>query len=129
MASDIDNEILNRYGSDYGDILRSSILTTFSNINEDNDTVCAAPAYEKSKYLKPDDIEKFMCERKSEFSIFSLNVDSINMKISELRIFIESLLAKNAGPSVITLQECIISKSTKCDFFKIPGYDIIHSPR
>ena len=58
-----DNEILNRYGSEYGDILRSSILTTFSSINEDDEAVDAAPVYEKSEYLKPDDIEKFMCER------------------------------------------------------------------
>ena len=120
-----DNEILNRYGSKYGDILRSSILTTFSSINEDDEAVDAAPVYEKSEYLKPDDIEKFMCERKSHFSIFSLNVDSINMKISELRIFIESLITKNAGPCVITLQECIISKATNCDAFKIPGYELI----
>ena len=126
MASNIfDNEILNKYGNDYGDILRSSILTTFSSINEDNEEIDAAPVFEKSEYLKPDDIENFMCERKSHFSIFSLNVDSVNMKISELKIFIESLLTKNAGPSVITLQECIISKSTNCDAFKIPGYDII----
>ena len=81
-----EDEILDKYGVDYGDILRSSIVTTFSNVNDDDD-ITSAPILRKSEFLKPDNIEKFMHDRKSEFTILSLNVNSINKKIEELSIF------------------------------------------
>ena len=99
------DEILNTYGNEYGDILRSSITTTFSNINDDDEALSAAPTYEKSEFLRPDDLEKFMTDRKNEFTVFSMNVNSIEKKYPQLSIFIENLLSKNAGFSVITLQE------------------------
>ena len=126
--ADTNFEILNKYGTDYGDLLRSSIVTTFANINDDDEDITSSPTFEKSEFLKPDDIETFLRERKTEFTILSMNVNSIAKKKDELSILVESLLSKNIGFSVITLQECRITKEQvekiACDAFKIPGYEM-----
>ena len=68
------NELLDTYGNEYGDVLRSSITTTFSNINDGDLVETVATRYEKTEFLRPDDLEQFMCDRKNEFTIFSMNV-------------------------------------------------------
>ena len=126
------NELLDTYGNEYGDVLRSSITTTFSNINDGDLVETVAPRYEKSEFIRPDDLEKFMCDRKNEFTIFSMNVNSIEKKYPQLSLFIENLLSKNAGFSVITLQEARIydetykkiDKVTVTDTYQIPGYNM-----
>ena len=78
--TNFENEILDKYGTDYGDLLRSSIVTTFANINDDDEDITSSPTFEKSEFLKPDDIETFLRERKTEFTILSMNVNSIDKK-------------------------------------------------
>ena len=74
MASkNFEDEILDKYGVDYGDILRSSIVTTFSNVNDDDD-ITSAPILQKSEFLKPDNIEKFMQQEKPFGKIFAKNL-------------------------------------------------------
>ena len=59
------------------------------------------------------------------FSILTLNIESINAKFDELTIYIEELSKINFKFSVICLQETWLSDDVDLSIFQIAGYDCI----
>ena len=59
------------------------------------------------------------------FSILTLNIESINAKFDELTIYIEELSKINFKCSVICLQETWLSDDVDLSIFQIAGYDCI----
>ena len=64
-----------------------------------------------------------MCRH--NFSILTLNIESINAKFDELTIYIEELSKINFKFSVICLQETWLSDDVDLSIFQIVGYDCI----
>ena len=92
--------------SEYGGVIESSFCTTFDpNLDPNDDMNPSTPLYPRSEFLHPDDVVTYLENNKHNFTIFNLNVDSINTKYNQLRIFMESLLSKNLSFSAITIQE------------------------
>ena len=77
------NDILNRFGG----VIKNSLQTTFGPLHDDDtqyshhrkvsDTVSAIPVYPKSEFLIPEDAEQYLKDNKNNFTVFSLNVDSM----------------------------------------------------
>ena len=113
------------------DIIKSSLLTTFSTNDDDNDRHNPAnsgvPTYQKSEYSSPEHILAYMKENKDKFTLMSLNLNSLNTKIAELRIFVEHLQSQNMGFSVIAVQEARINAKTMTNLneYEIPGYKLL----
>ena len=63
---------------------------------------------------------------KEIFTVFSLNIQSINTKFDYLSALVNDLSGKGIGFSAICLQESWLSKEEDVNFFKIPNYNIIH---
>ena len=59
------------------------------------------------------------------FTILSTNIESVNAKIDELIIFIETLREVNFEFSAICIQECWITDDTNLNHIQIEGYTLI----
>ena len=92
----------------FGGVIRNSLETAFAPLVDD-ETITSAPSYVTSEFLTPDEIFSYMNLHKTHFTLFNLNVNSLERKWNQFRIFIESLLAENIAFSAITLQECRFS--------------------
>ena len=105
----------------FGGVIRNSLETAFAPLVDD-ETISSAPSYVTSEFLTPDEIFSYMNLHKTHFTLFNLNVNSLEKKWNQFRIFIESLLAKNMAFSAITLQECRFSDKTNDKKYDLPGY-------
>ena len=124
MANSLENEILK-----HEDVIRSSLLTTFSTDDDDdhhNPANSGVPTLQKSEYLSPEHISNYLKQNRDKFTLMSLNLNSLNTKISELRIFIEDLQSQNLGFTVIAVQEARINAKTikHKNEYEIPGYKL-----
>ena len=125
MANPLEDEILR-----HADIIKSSLLTTFSTPDDDDDRFNPAnsgvPTLQKSEYLSPEHISTYMKQNRDKFTLMSLNLNSLNTKISELRIFVEDLQSQNLGFTVIAVQEARINAKTinVLNEYEIPGYKL-----
>ena len=112
MANPLEDEILR-----HADIIKSSLLTTFSTPDDDDDRFNPAnsgvPTLQKSEYLSPEHIPTYMKQNRDKFTLMSLNLNSLNTKISELRIFVEDLQSQNLDFTVIAIQEARINAKKK----------------
>ena len=72
-SADIEKEILR-----HEDIIKSSLLTTFSTSDDDNDrhnpANAGVPTYQKSEYSSPEHILTYMKQNKDKFTVMSLNL-------------------------------------------------------
>ena len=120
----IEREILK-----HADLIKSSLLTTFSVDDDDqhNPANSGVPTYQKSEYSSPEQINSYMKQNKDKFTLMSLNLNSLNTKICELRIFIEHLQSQNLSFSAIAVQEARINAKNKSQLneYKIAGYELI----
>ena len=114
------NDILNRFGG----VIKNSLQTTFGPLHDD-DTVTAIPVYQKSEFLIPEDAEQYLKDNKNNFTVFSLNVDSMERKWDQFNLFIRNLASKNLSFCAITLQECRIQGKDECKRFELPNYNLI----
>ncbi len=60
---------------------------------------------------------------KTKFSIFSTNIQSINAKIDQLRIFIKNLQKTNFALNALCIQESWLSEGDDISQIQIEGYD------
>ena len=80
---------------------------------------------EHSSYHDLEDLVSILHKNKNQFSIFSTNIESINSKLDELKIFIDILHNSNVSFSAICIQEAWVSKGADVSRFKIEGYELI----
>ena len=70
-----------------------------------------------------------MSQHKNEFSILSMNIESLNAKFDDLILYLENFKNNGIQFSAICLQETWFSHSTPLNMFKIPGYNLISQSR
>ena len=63
---------------------------------------------------------------KENFTVFSLNIQSISAKFDYLSALVNDLSGKGIGFSAICLQESWLSKEDDENVFQLPNYNIIH---
>ena len=77
-------------------------------------------------YIDTLSLECKLPSAKETFTVFSLNIQSINAKFDYLSALVNDLSGKGNGFNVICLQESLLSKEDDVNFFQIPNYNIIH---
>ncbi len=78
-----------------------------------------------SSYYDIENLISVMKKNKKQFSIFSTNIESINAKIDDLKIFIHMLQEENVEFSAICIQEAWKAKGSDFSSFGIDGYTLI----
>ena len=84
----------------------------------------------KCDYIDIDSLfNKFKNTNEQLFKIFSINIQSLNSKIQQLRNLIETASLEGVGPSVIAVQETWLSQDSNTDSLSLINYNFISTPR
>ena len=83
----------------------------------------------KCDYIDIDSLfNKFKNTNEQLFKIFSINIQSLNSKIQQLRNLIETASLEGVGPSVIAVQESWLSQDSNTDSLSLINYNFISTP-
>ncbi len=99
-CGDLDKDFLQHLGG----VESNSFINILETDSDENDNsqpqiICHFHYYDSNTFTET------LTIRKNEFSILSTNIQSINAKIDELRIFIENRNTSNFAFSTISIQE------------------------
>ena len=114
-----DRDILKQFGG----LSKNNLREIFMN-NEDLERTIDIVSH--SPYISTEDIGSYLKDYSSDFSVLTLNIQSINAKIDQLRIFIDFLASNNFAFSAICIQETWISgPNPNFECLQIPHYQCI----
>ena len=82
--------------------------------------------FRDSRYIGMSDIKSVFKQGLGNFHIFSLNVQSINVKFDNLFPVINNLSPSDLHFGAICLQETWLGSNADISMFHIPGYELIH---
>ncbi len=119
--SKLDREFLGNLGG----IEKNSLLNKINPYPEENEEYEEPVIINHSSYYEHEDIINVLKKHKKQFSIFSTNIESINSKIDELRIFVELLRNSDVEFSAICIQEAWLKKGADVSRLNIDGYKLI----
>ena len=102
------------------DIDLNDLLRTFSDApnNEVKSFMC-------SPYIETDSLIPILSKHKGDFSVLSLNIQSINSKYDALLAILSELKENNINIDAICLQETWLSANHDVAMYDIPGYQLI----
>ena len=102
-------------------------LIDVTNANDDYDADFDIPELlQNSPYLNESEVFNIMHDKQNVFTILSLNIQSLNAKIDELKIYIEKLNLNNLHFSAICIQETWLKMDSDLSLLQVPGYNLIH---
>ncbi len=105
-VTDLDKAFLNHTGGKG----HKSFVQILDDDNDDNDDSNQTPIIYHSSYYDFEKLTSNLNNFKNKFGIFSSNIQSINAKINELRIFVKCLQKYSFTFSVICIQESRLSE-------------------
>ena len=108
----------------FGGIIKNSLITIFDQNDTDEKGENLTPSFQHSSFIESENLSKFMKINKNKFSLFSLNVDSINQKYTHISSYLDVLATSNVVFSAIAIQEARICDDTDCKAYDIPGYTL-----
>ena len=116
-----DND-LQRYGG-----LQSNDLNVIMYYDDDeNDENFEIPNIVHSAYIDTSELTKYLVDHKNEFTVVSLNIQSINAKFNSLYALLVELAEKGWYFSTICLQESWPAVNSDVSFLEIPNYKMFH---
>lgn len=114
------NELLRRYGGVQNNYL-CDVLNE-ANADENSNEISIL---KHSPYLNNNEFISFCEQKRNDFKILSLNIQSLNAKFDELQIFLNQLVMKKCEINLICLQETWISDKSVVSLFQIEGYELV----
>ena len=102
------------------DVDLNDLLRTFS--DDPNNEV---KSFTCSPYIETDSLVPILSRHKGDFSVLSLNIQSINSKYDALLAVLSELNDNNIKIDAICLQETWLSDDHDVSMFNIPGYQLI----
>ena len=82
--------------------------------------------YSDSLYILTDKVHGIISKNTANFSIFSINLQSLNSKFDSLLATLSDLDDKNLNFHAICIQKTWLSKDCDTSLFAIPGYHLVH---
>ena len=79
-----------------------------------------------SSYIDTVKLNDVLASTKDNFTVFSLNIQSINAKFNYLSPLLLDLCNKDTGFSATCLQESWLSENSDLSQYHIPNYNTIH---
>ena len=114
----LETDILKNFGgiscNNLNDILRTC---------EDSDD--EIKTFDHSPYYDSSNIQSALLQNDDKFSIFSINIQSLNAKFDKLVSFLHGLHEDNFDFSAICIQETWLSQEDDISMFELPGYHLI----
>ena len=104
----------------------NSLLTILDSIE---DTENKIKVNYKSPYMDTANLKTFLEKYKTNFTVLSTNIASINAKFDELFLFVENLKQSNLKFSAIIIQESWLSQNDDVALFKLDDYTCISQER
>ena len=124
MADSITNDLLNALGGVARNFLQSVCdLDLILNGNDDEPDLL-----QMSPYHDDQSLIDIISKKKDIFKCMSINIQSLNSKIDELKIYIEHLKQSGCQFDAILLQETWLNNDTNSARFNIDGYNLITKP-
>ena len=115
------SDMLNNFGG-----IQPNSLSQILNIDDESDDDVSY-LYQDSPYYDMDSIKLFCNRNKGSFSVFSLNAQSINAKISELKCVLE--IIKDDCDflfSAICIQETWVKENENISQLQIDNYELFN---
>ncbi len=107
-------------------MLYKKLITNIIDPNpEDNEYTNEPVIISHSSYYDYDNLVSALNKNKNQFSILSTNIQCIQTKFDELKIFIEMLKQLNLEFSATRLQESWLSENEDISQIKLEGYSCI----
>ena len=78
-----------------------------------------------SLYFDNEEFIQFSVDKRNQFTMFSLNIQSINAKFAQLQIFLKKLYDKSCHFDVLCLQETWLNEKSCFSLFDIEDYNFI----
>ena len=122
MNNSFYKKILDNYG---GEKLNSLLNIANADDEDDNEIKTMQP----SPYYALNDFVTHMNCSKHNFTILSLNIQSINAKFNNLIALVDIINKKDSKISAICLQESWIGENDDLSTFQIPNYHCISQPK
>lgn len=85
--------------------------------------------FQPSMYYDFDDFLNLLKCKQNTFTVVSLNCQSLNAKMDQIRVYFDLFNANHSDVSALCLQETWLTESSDLNFFKIPGYNFISRSR
>ena len=82
--------------------------------------------YSDSLFIPTQNVENMLSQYPNNFSLFSLNIQSLNGKFDYLSAFLSHLNEKGYNSDAICLQETWLPLDGDTSLYNIPGYHLIH---
>lgn len=118
-TNNFDMDILKQFGG----LSKNNLREIFMN-NEDLESTIDIVSH--SPYISTEDIDTYLKEYSNDFSVLTINIQSLNAKIDQLRVFIDLLAENNFIFSAICIQETWISGiNPNFECLQIPDYQCI----
>ena len=128
MDEELTLKMLEMFGGTIPNSLKDLLNIGSENGNDDDDEI--STFFINSPYYDLDSLNKFCKKNQENCSMFSLNVQSINSKISSLKGILQGISDKfNFLFSAICIQESWLSETESVELLKIPNYKLFHKPR
>ena len=119
MDPSTDDEILKVYGGSNSNNL-NNLLHTFHDSEDEISTM------QHSHYYDWDGLQDIMITNKGDFSLLSLNIQSIRAKFDKFNSLLKYLSESDCLFSAICLQETWLKENDDTSLLNIPGYNLIH---
>ena len=125
MNDNIENDLLANFGG-----IQANSLNDLLNMNDESDEDNVSYFYQDSPYYDMNSIKIFCNRNKHSFSVFSLNAQSINAKINELKCVLQN--SKDDCDflfSAICIQETWVAENENVGQLQIDNYELFNKPR
>ena len=110
-------DVLNPYGG-----TQVNNLINILRSNDDNDIA----TLKFSPYMDLNTVKSYLQNNRNNFTVFTLNVQSLNSKFSEIQSLISDLSKDNLLFDAICFQETWLHTNDDVGIFHLPAYNIIH---
>ena len=84
--------------------------------------------FHPSPYSDQDSLANILKSKKDVFKCLSINIQSINAKIDQLRIYLHELQSDKCNFEAICIQETWLTAGSPTEHLQIEGYTMINSP-
>ena len=124
MTDSITSDLLTTLGG----VARNSLLSVCDLDSVLNDDDEEPELLQMSPYYDDQMLIDVISKKNDIFKCMSINIQSLNSKIDELRIYIEHLKQSGCHFDAILLQETWLSNNNDCSRFHIDGYNLVTKP-
>ena len=96
------------------------------NDDDENDENFEIPNIGHSAYIDTSELTKYLVVHKNDFTVLSLNIQSINTKFNSLYALMAELSEKELYFSAICLQESWLAVNSDVSLLEIPNYKMLY---